>query len=95
MFSVIILWIIAADFYTYYYQEFNGRVTGKQKIQPKEAEELLINETNDAFPLWKWDRSIYEEVNVGDSIVKRRYESRVHYYKRINDSTFIEKILNM
>ena len=90
---LIIIWAFAANIYTCYFQEFNGKVIKKYKELPKETELLILSENKEPFPLYYWDRSLYDSIKIGDSILKRKYDPKVYYYKRVNDYTFREIIL--
>lgn len=72
----------------HYFEDYNGIVIEKQHIPPKEMPELLIKGNKTTFPVWKWEGINFDSVQIGDSIVKRKYESHAYYFKKLKNGKF-------
>ena len=59
-------------------------------IPPKKMPDLLIRGTKNVFPTWKWEGMDFDSVKVGDSILKRKFESNAYYFKKIGKGKFIK-----
>lgn len=81
-------WVIYCEINISCFSEYNGRIVGKHKIRPKELPNLVVNGSARDFPLWKWGGIEYDSVQIGDSIVKKKYETEVLYLKKIDDKIF-------
>ncbi|RZK12311.1 MAG: hypothetical protein EOO43_18745 [Flavobacterium sp.] len=83
-----IVWIAYYEVKFHYLEEYNGVVTKKLQIPPKNMPELVIKGADEIFPCGKWSDIDFNSVKIGDSIVKRKYESNAYYYKKLGNGKY-------
>jgi hypothetical protein len=78
----------------HYFLKFNGIVVRKEMIPPKKMPDLVVSGTNETFPTWKWEGIDFDEVQIGDSIVKRKFERKAYWFKKDKNGKFQCMTLN-
>jgi len=86
--TVMFAWLVYTEIHIHYFLEFNGPVIQKEKIPPKNMPDLVVRGSIKTFPTWKWNNIDFDSVQIGDSIVKRKYESKAFWFKRNSDGTY-------
>ena len=81
-------WTVYIEIQLHYFIEFNGRVVQKLQIPPKKMPDLVVQGTDETFPVWKWEGIDFDSVQIGDSIIKKKYESKAYFFKRNSNGTF-------
>ncbi|RZK23148.1 MAG: hypothetical protein EOO43_08815 [Flavobacterium sp.] len=84
----IVFYIAYFEVKFHYLEAYNGVVTKKLHIPPKNMPDLVISGTDEVFPCWKWKGIDFGTVGLGDSIIKRKYESKAYYYKKLGNGKF-------
>jgi len=90
MFSLVVY----SEIKIHYFLEFNGIVVKKERIPPKKMPELVVSGANETFPTWKWQGIDFDEVQIGDSIIKRKFEQKAYWFRRDKNGKFQCKTLN-
>ncbi|MNL70385.1 hypothetical protein D3C87_1953800 [compost metagenome] len=86
--TLILSYVIFTEIRIHYFLEFNGSVVGKERQLPKKLPEILVAGTDESFHARKWEGINFDAVQVGDSIVKRKYEPGASWYRKKQNGTF-------
>jgi len=87
-FSIMIGYVVYCEYHILYLLEFNGSVVAKNRPLPKKLPRITVSGTDEPFRLSKWKGMKYADILLGDSVVKRKYESEVVWYSKQKDGTF-------
>ncbi|PWK75419.1 hypothetical protein LX99_03913 [Mucilaginibacter oryzae] len=88
---IVGVWPIYTEIDLHYLETYNGIVIEKQESPPpKKMPELVIKGAKRTFPCWKWAGIDFDSVKLGDSIVKKKYNSFAYYYKKTSAGKYVK-----
>lgn len=88
-----LIWTVYIEIKCHYLDVYSGVVIEKQQIPPKKMPDLLISGNQTVFPTWKWEGIDFDSVQIGDSIVKRKYQPYAYYYRKVKGGKYLRRRL--